>query len=734
MKKSITLSCIILVILLLLGSAFACTDGTRSLSFTEKEYHLYLQGGESSVTPEVLTRPRGNEYTLSVSNKTIAKVEGNTVTALKEGLVTLSATSGQFTVSVPLYVHSKLDASNDVYQPDDGKHSVYFESDYFVFPVQRIENGGVATLPESPFREGYTLFGWYLDSECTVPYDFATPVTSNVTLYALWSATDPVYDFETKDDLVYLKGFKIKRIPYESATLPTTDNDGNAVYGISAGAFKDSEKLETVTIPDGYKVVGDSAFEGCTALETVTFEGASLEKINYLAFSGCTSLTTVTFGGEGLTFIGASCFENCHSLASINLPNSVQTIESKAFKQCNALNISKTPDSLEVLSQEVFAFTAIKSIDVSGVTAIYNQAFWGTTTLETVLHPENLTYVASYCFGSLLSAFEQYATAWLKNTHEISKYRDVEGSSVTYLGNVLVYVSPVGVGTKPLPTYIKQTTTVIAGEAFSDVSNATAYFIGFNPPKYGTNAFGAQTSNSNVTRPTVDVVVPQGKTADYARAFLITNVDEEGYYVPTEYSLALVQKIYEMPSAENSILDLMIYGRRPLKNVTPESSQASYYSKLLAKEAGDPFAGLVFDDAKRNYVIHSYVGTATTLDVKALLEAECGQTVTPTIERISSYAFSSNVTLETLTLIDRISYVDEWAFAECQKLSRLYLIGDGTFTPSDYAIQETSFNGPMIGNVHGTFKVLVHANQLSTYNNRWGTRCPSLKGKFEALP
>ncbi len=734
MKKGITFSCIILVILLLLGSSFACTDGTRSVNFTEKEYHLYLAGGESSVSPEVVTRPRGNEYTLSVSNKTIAKVEGNTVTALKEGLVTLSATSGQFTVSVPLYVHAKLNESNDVNQPNDGKHSVYFESDYFVFPVQRIENGGVATLPEAPFREGYTLFGWYLDSECTVPYDFATPVNSNVTLYALWSATDPVYEFETKDDLVYLKGFKIKRIPYASATLPTTDDNGNIVYGISSGAFKDSENLTTVIIPDGYKIVGDSAFEGCTSLETVTFEGASLQKIDYLAFSGCTSLTTVTFGGEGLTFIGASCFENCSKLASINLPNSISTIESKAFKQCNALSITKTPDSLAVLSQEVFAYTSIKSIDISGVTAIYNQAFWGATSLETITNPENLTYVASYCFGSLLNPYEQYATTWLKNTYETSKYKDVEGSSVTYLGNVLVYVSPVGVGTKPLPTYIKQTTTVIAGEAFSDVTNAIAYFIGLNPPKYGTNAFGAQTSNNNVTRPTVDIVVPQGKTADYARAFLITNTDEEGYYVPTEYSLALVQKIYEMPSTENSILDLIVYGRSPLKNVTPDSSQASYYSKLLAKEAGDPFAGLVFDETKRNYVIHSYVGEATTLDVKALLEAECGQTVTPTIERIASYAFSANTTLETLTLIDRISYIDECAFQECQKLTRLYLMGDGTFRPTEYAISETSFNATLIGNIPGTFKVLVPEAQLQVYNTYWGGRCPSLRGKFEALP
>ena len=30
-------------------------------------------------------------------------------------------------------------------------------------------------LPPNPTREGYTFGGWYADSECTIPYNFATP-------------------------------------------------------------------------------------------------------------------------------------------------------------------------------------------------------------------------------------------------------------------------------------------------------------------------------------------------------------------------------------------------------------------------------------------------------------------------------------------------------------------------------------------------------------------------------
>ena len=87
MKKFGIFVCITLVVLLLLGSIVSCTSDTRDLYFTESTYKLYLSDENPTITPEVFTRPRGNEYTLTVSNPTIAKVEGTSVKALKEGLV-----------------------------------------------------------------------------------------------------------------------------------------------------------------------------------------------------------------------------------------------------------------------------------------------------------------------------------------------------------------------------------------------------------------------------------------------------------------------------------------------------------------------------------------------------------------------------------------------------------------------------------------------------------------------
>jgi len=53
-------------------------------------------------------------------------------------------------------------------------------------PAQDIVSGNTATRPLNPTRSGYVLDNWYSDSELTAVYNFSTPVTSGIMLYAKW--------------------------------------------------------------------------------------------------------------------------------------------------------------------------------------------------------------------------------------------------------------------------------------------------------------------------------------------------------------------------------------------------------------------------------------------------------------------------------------------------------------------------------------------------------------------
>ena len=723
MKKSLSLICITLIVLLLLGSAFACTDDTRKLYFTETTYKLYLSDDNPSITPEVFTRPRGNDYVLSVSNPTIAKVEGNTVTALREGIVTLTATSGDMTATAKLIVYVMRDATNDDDNTNDGKHTVYFITEYSAVGAQRVADGALATEPPAPVREGYKLFGWYLDKEFTTPYDFSTPVRTNINLYALWGYASPEFKFSVIEDKSYVSGFKYAYVPYTEVELPSTDDNGNMVYGVTAGAFSGNQNIVSLTIPDCYLTIDSKAFENMPKLETVTFKGAGIQEIKDLAFSECTALKTVDFGGEGLAKIGGACFSGCTSLTDINLPDSVTKIGAETFKNCTSLKTISLPESLKVIEAQTFAYTAIESIDLDGIEAIYNQAFWGATSLKTITNPNSLLSLGSYVFGSMLSTEQEDATAWLKETSEITRYEGKEGSKATYLGNALVYVSPVGVGTKPLPTYIKQSTTTIAGQAFSDISGACAYFTGITPPTYGSAAFGG--GNAGSLEPTVDIVVPEGRTEDYTKAFLITTKDDDGYYAPTVYSLSLIQKIYEATIYPTVVTGMIMYERYPLV----EHESGMFYSKIAAKEADNPYAGITYSTSEKRFVLHSYFGQATELDLKSLFDNDCvALGYTPIIEKICAYAFNKNNTLTKIILPNNIKYVEDLAFMECTALKEIRLLGSESFTPYSYQIEQNSFSY-----MPSELKIYVPNALLNAYISKWGAKCSFIRNKFVGL-
>ncbi len=53
--------------------------------------------------------------------------------------------------------------------------------------TQTVEEGKTANKPADPAAAGWTFGGWYTEEECKNAYDFATPVTSDIKLYAKWT-------------------------------------------------------------------------------------------------------------------------------------------------------------------------------------------------------------------------------------------------------------------------------------------------------------------------------------------------------------------------------------------------------------------------------------------------------------------------------------------------------------------------------------------------------------------
>lgn len=83
---------------------------------------------------------------------------------------------------------------------DINQYTVKFVSDHGSFADQTIKHGGTITTDNLtiPEVEGYTFDGWYADAAYTTEFDFSTPITSNTTVYAKWTANDYYVSFVTE--------------------------------------------------------------------------------------------------------------------------------------------------------------------------------------------------------------------------------------------------------------------------------------------------------------------------------------------------------------------------------------------------------------------------------------------------------------------------------------------------------------------------------------------------------
>ena len=156
--------------------------------------------------------------------------------------------------------------------------------------------------------------------------------------------------------------------------------------------------IKTVEIQEGVLNIADSAFSGCSQLRSVTM-GDSVTSIGSRAFYNCQTLSEVR--GGNITNIGKRAFYDCKALDSIILAEGLTEIADYAFSGCAGLTSITIPNSVTSIGGGAFSgCTGLTSITIpDGVTSIGNSAFSGCTGLTSIAIPDSVTSIGNSAFS-----------------------------------------------------------------------------------------------------------------------------------------------------------------------------------------------------------------------------------------------------------------------------------------------------------------------------------------------
>ncbi len=188
----------------------------------------------------------------------------------------------------------------------------------------------------------------------------------------------------------------------EAVLIPKVEKLGQGAFARYEQTGSSAPAIQTITLPNTLKEMGDAVFMGCEQLTSVTLP-ASLETVGDYLFAYCVNLQTAVLP-DNLTQVGGYWFYGCESLSSINLAN------------------------VEVIGEYAFTSAAeLQNVDLSAVKEVGFGAFASSSVTGNIT-ANNLVKVGDYAFqGANILSFEANAlkeigTAAFQNNRNLTEF------------------------------------------------------------------------------------------------------------------------------------------------------------------------------------------------------------------------------------------------------------------------------------------------------------------------
>ena len=518
-----------------------------------------------------------------------------------------------------------------------------------------IEDGNI-TLYDAT-HDGSLFCGWYLDEACK---DFVEIISAdelkNYTVY-----TNPT-NFATaglsiqNDTITGYNGTE------KEVSIPSYYR-GKPVLKIGKDAFNSNANIRKVVIPYGITVIGDSAFY-CSGLTSLDIPD-SVHTIEYAAFMGCFGIDVLCIPNSVKTVEDAA-FKGL-GIESLTIPNGWETIGINIFSYCNKLTSVTIPDSVTKIEDAFYCCDNIKTVYFTGDIT----AWCGIDGLENVMSDTTSLYIngiqpsGELVISESVTAIPSYAFVNCVGLTSVTI-----PDSVTSIGDN-AFRNCSGLTSITIPDSV----TSIGNYAFQVCSGLTSATIGNRVASIGKYAFDCCKGLTSITIPdsvkSIDSHAFSGCTG-------ITSVKiGNGVISIGEYAFydCMGLTSITIPDSVTSIGDYAFYYCTGLTSVTIGNSVMSIGNSAFG--ACSSLTSITIPDSVTS------IGSYAFQVCSGLTSVTIGNRVTS----IGSGAFGGCTGLTSVTISDSVKSIGDYAFSGCTGLMSI------TIPDSVTSIGSSAFEG-----------------------------------------
>lgn len=442
---------------------------------------------------------------------------------------------------------------------------------------------------------------------------------------------------------------RLKQIDFEEGITGIGDYAYYNNSGLTEGV------LETVTLPESLKSIGDGAFYEQTMIgdlqlpENVTFLGTQC----FMYSSGLTSINLP----EGLTEIPDDCFYQCSSLESIVIPDNIISLGKSAFADCDGLREVTLPVDYDFSNKPFTSTTGVKTIhytygqsgvmrdrtDNTGMKSDYSHTleYISIYNLKNIDFADEITRIGDYAYYNYLGNH----SGILENV-ELPECLESIGKCAFFDQSMI--------GDVVLP----ETVTSLGDSCFMYSSGLTAINIPSGVKTIPENCFNQCTALTSIVIPDSVTNLAKGSFASCRGLVEVTlPVDYNFSNIPFT-STTGVKKIH------------YTYGRiGVMPDREKNSSYSNYYTKSLEYNSRFALTTVDFEEGITEIGEYAfYNGLNATVKLTEIK-------LPSTLKTIKGSAFYGQKALEEIVIPTSVKTIEEYAFYTCNALKKVYYCG-----------------------------------------------------------